>query len=92
MRFLDASPSVKSWTKRHGIVISYVFNGQMKRYVPDFLVEWNSGTKTLEEVKGWDRDPERVAAKSRAAEKFAYANSLRYVILRNGDLEQACGS
>lgn len=92
MQFLDASSDVKSWTKRHGISIPYEFDGRVKQYIPDFLVEWSSGLKTLEEVKGWVRDPARVAAKERAGLSFADANGFQYVTLRNGDLESACGS
>ena len=92
MRFLDASPDVKSWTKRHGISIPYEFDGQVKQYIPDFLVEWSSGLKTLEEVKGWVREPARVAAKEAVGVMFAQANGFRYVTLRNGDLESTCGS
>lgn len=87
MKFLDICPDVVTWTKRHGFRLPYEFAGQVKLYIPDFLVTWVNGIQTLEEVKGWVRDPERVAAKSRAAEVFAAANNLRYATLRNGDLE-----
>lgn len=90
MRFLDSNPDVWSWTKGHGLRIPYNFDGKTKNYIPDFLVEWSDGTKTLEEVKGWSREPERVAAKSRAAEEFALANDLRYVVLQKCNLEDTC--
>jgi hypothetical protein len=50
---LDSEQTIKSWTKRHKIKIQYTtHDGENKNYVPDFLIEFEDGTKCLEEVKG----------------------------------------
>lgn len=49
---LEHNPAVKSWTKKHGIKIPYVFLGFKKSYLPDFLVEYNDGAKEIHEGKG----------------------------------------
>lgn len=49
---LERDPAVKSWTKNHGIKISYTFLGFTRQYWPDFLIEYNDGNKELHETKG----------------------------------------
>ena len=49
---LEGMPGVKSWTKKHGIKIPYQFFLLKKNYLPDFLVEFNDGSKELHETKG----------------------------------------
>lgn len=49
---LEGMPGVKSWTKRHGIKIPYYFLAIKHHYLPDFLVEFNDGSKELHETKG----------------------------------------
>lgn len=54
---LDASPLVKTWTKKHGLKIRYKMMGRQHRYHPDILVIYHDGQKFVEEIKGkvWDR-------------------------------------
>ncbi len=49
---LDHDPAVRDWTKRHGVAIPYSFLGIRHRYLPDFLVTYNDGSRQLHETKG----------------------------------------
>lgn len=49
---LEGMPGVKSWTKKHNIRIPYTFLLTKHHYEPDFLVEFNDGSKELHETKG----------------------------------------
>lgn len=49
---LEHMAGVKSWTKRHGIKIPYQFLFVRRNYLPDFLVEFNDGSKEIHETKG----------------------------------------
>ena len=49
---LEGMPGVKSWTKRHGVKIPYGLLLIRRRYLPDFLVEFNDGSKEIHETKG----------------------------------------
>jgi len=49
---LEGMPGVKSWTKRHNIKIPYQILFIKHNYLPDFLVEFNDGSKELHETKG----------------------------------------
>lgn len=52
MEMLEEDPSVRIWTKDHGIKIRYQFFFVRKTYRPDFLVELKDGTKEIHETKG----------------------------------------
>ena len=49
---LDHDPAVREWTKRHDISIPYSLLGIRHRYLPDFLVTLNDGSRQLHETKG----------------------------------------
>lgn len=49
---LEGMPGVKTWTKRHKIRIPYQFFFIKRQYLPDFLVEFNDGSKEIHETKG----------------------------------------
>lgn len=49
---LESMPGVKSWTKRHDIKIPYKLFFITHYYYPDFLVEFNDGSKEIHETKG----------------------------------------
>jgi hypothetical protein len=49
---LEGMPGVKSWTKKHNIRIPYKFLFLRRHYIPDFLVEFNDGSKEIHETKG----------------------------------------
>ena len=83
---LEQDPAVKSWTKKHGIKIPYSFLGLFKRYyLPDFLVEYNDGSKEIHEGKGlpllfWDS----TKAKRSAAQEWCKSHSMKYKVVTQG--------
>lgn len=83
---LEQDPAVKSWTKKHGIKIPYSFLGIFKRYyLPDFLVEYNDGSKEIHEGKGlpllfWDS----TKAKRVAAQEWCKFHGMKYKVVTQG--------
>ena len=49
---LEKMPGVKTWTKRHNIKIPYKLLFIKKDYIPDFLIEFNDGSKEIHEIEG----------------------------------------
>ena len=79
---LDADPQVKKWMKRHGISIPWI-DGQkhQRRYVPDFIVEYDDGRRTIIEVKDPSRlDSNDVQRKRKAAEIWCKQRRMEYVL------------
>lgn len=79
---LEADPSVKKWMKRHGISIPWV-DGQkhQRRYLPDFIVEYIDGRKTIIEVKDPSRvDSADVKRKRKAGEMWCKQRGMEYII------------
>jgi len=79
---LEGDPFVKKWMKRHGITIPWI-DGQkhQRRYVPDFLVEYEDGEQKIIEVK----DPSRIESndvqrKRKAAEIWCKQRGMEYII------------
>ena len=58
---LDANPAVTAWVKNDhlGFEITYVFNGVVKKYRPDFIVRLANGLTLVLEVKGQDSQDNR---------------------------------
>ncbi len=52
MEMLEEDPTVRTWTKEHGIKIRYPFFFVRKTYRPDFLVTLKDGSKEIHETKG----------------------------------------
>jgi hypothetical protein len=83
---LEMDPAIKLWTKKHGIKIPYVIFGFIKRnYLPDFLVEFNDGSKELHEGKGlpflfWDS----TKAKREAAQIWCRDRGIKYKVITQG--------
>ncbi|MBI2042712.1 MAG: hypothetical protein HYT21_03145 [Candidatus Nealsonbacteria bacterium] len=83
---LEQDPAIRSWTKKHGIKIPYTFLGLFTRnYLPDFLVEYNDGSKELHEGKGlpllfWCS----TKAKRAAAQEWCKARGMRYKVITRG--------
>jgi len=83
---LEQDPTVKSWTKKHGIKIPYNFLGLFTRnYLPDFLVECSDGSKEIHEGKGlpllfWDS----TKAKRVAAQKWCKERGMKYKVITQG--------
>ncbi len=86
MAKLDADPSVLKWMKRHGISISWVDSQKhMRRYCPDFIVEYSDGRKVLIEVKDPSRlDSDEVKRKRKAAEMWCKRRGMEYVVATIG--------
>ena len=82
MEKLDGDPIVAKWMKRHGISIPWVdVQKHMRRYVPDFIVQYTDGRRALIEVK----DPSRIASdevrrKRKAAEIWCKRRGMEYVV------------
>jgi len=79
---LEGDPHVKKWMKRHGITIPWI-DGQkhQRRYVPDFLVEYVDGQRSLIEVKDPSRvDSNDVQRKRKAAEIWCKQRQMEYEI------------
>src|SRR5260370_30105859 len=83
---LESDPHVAKWMKRHGITIPWI-DGQkhQRRYVPDFLVEYEDGGKAIIEVKDPSRvDSNDVQRKRKAAEMWCRARRMEYVVATIG--------
>ena len=79
---LERDPHVIKWMKRHGITIPWI-DGQRhrRRYVPDFLVEYKDGVKSLIEVKDPSRiDSKDVQRKRKAAEMWCKQRNMDYIL------------
>ena len=82
MERLEADPSVRKWTKRHGISIVWHDRQRRRRaYRPDFLVEYTDDALRLIEVKGAHMaDSEAVARKREAARLWCERRGMDYEI------------
>ena len=79
---LERDAHVVKWMKRHGISIPWI-DGQkhQRRYVPDFLVEYEGGRKVIVEVKDPSRiDSNDVQRKRKAAEIWCRQRGMEYVL------------
>ena len=79
---LERDPHVAKWMKRHGITIPWI-DGQkhQRRYMPDFLVQYEDGRKVVIEVKDPGRiDSNDVQCKRKAAEMWCKQRKMEYVI------------
>jgi len=82
MEKLDNDPTVVRWMKRHGISIPWVdVQKHMRRYVPDFVVEYIDGRKALLEVKDPSRlDSDEIKRKRKAAEMWCKRRGMEYIV------------
>lgn len=83
---LEQDPHVVKWMKRHGITIPWI-DGQkhQRRYMPDFLVEYEDGWKAVIEVKDPSRvDSHDVQRKRKAAEIWCKQRGMEYIIATVG--------
>lgn len=83
---LESDPHVVKWTKRHGITLPWIDNQKhQRRYVPDFLVEYEGGRKVVIEVKDPSRlDSNDVQRKRKAAEIWCKQRQMDYVLATIG--------
>lgn len=86
MEKLDGDPIVAKWMKRHGISIPWVdVQKHMRRYVPDFIVQYTDGRKALIEVKDPSRiDSDEVKRKRKAAEIWCKRRGMEYIVATVG--------
>lgn len=70
---LEKNDNVESWAKNDhlGFEITYVYNGVVKNYIPDFLIKLKNDTMLVLEVKG--QKSEEVTAKREALEDWIEA-------------------
>jgi len=68
--------------KRHGITIPWVdVQKHMRRYCPDFIVEYTDGHKVILEVKDPSRlEPDEVKRKRKAAEMWCKRRGMEYIV------------
>ena len=84
---LERDPAVKSWTKKHKIKIPYKLFGFNHNYLPDFMIEYQDGSKELHETKGlplllWLS----TKVKGESAEEFCKKIGWRYKKITKGSL------
>ena len=79
---LECDPDVLKWMKRHGITIPWIDTQKhQRRYVPDFLVEYQGGNKAVIEVKDPSRmDSNDVQRKRKAAEMWCKQRKMEYIL------------
>ena len=74
---LEKNPHVLAWAKNDhlGFEIMYVFDGVVRKYVPDFLIRLDSGKTLVLETKGQETRRDR-AKRQALAEWIAAVNGL----------------
>lgn len=79
---LEKDVTVVKWMKRHGISIPWIDNQKhQRRYMPDFLVEYDDGRRVIMEVKDPSRvDSDDVQRKRKAAELWCKQRGMEYMI------------
>ena len=84
---LERDPRVVKWMKRHGITIPWIDNQKhQRRYVPDFIVEYDDSRKVVIEVKDPSRlDSDDVKRKRKAAEIWCKQRRMEYEIATIGN-------
>ena len=98
---LEGMPGVKKWTKRHNIKIPYQFFFIKRHYIPDFLVEFNDGSKEIHETKGLpflfllSTKLKKISAEEyckKAGWKYKFITKDKEVFYKNNFLSSALGS
>jgi hypothetical protein len=89
MQLLDDDKKVASWSYEK-VIIPYVSNvrtGKIRRYFPDFFVEYVDGTRRLLEVKPSRRVHQpKVAKKLSAAHEWCRANGCTLDVITEHEL------
>ena len=78
----------RKWKRDHGVVVPYVDEQGVERsYIPDFLVEDESGRVTVEEIKpNWRSELSKAQAKYEAAKTFCASRGWLFEVLGESDL------
>lgn len=80
MKIFDSDDNVRYWTKKHKFIIEYMHNGYIKRYYPDFFIEYNSNLVNILEVKGYIKDVDVFKLKCEAALRYFKPLNIDYRI------------
>jgi TnsA endonuclease-like protein len=90
MKYLDASTDVLSWTYE-SVVIPYVSNvktGKIRKYHPDFFIEWSDARREIIEIKPSKRVGQvKVQKKLKAAEEHCRAHGLTLKVITEVELK-----
>ncbi len=90
MQYLDAEPKVKSW-EYETITIQYVSNkktGKLRKYIPDFVVDYVDGHREVLEVKPSRRVQQaKVQKKLKAGEQYCGAHGLTFKVITEHELK-----
>lgn len=90
MIYLDSTPNIVSWSYEK-LVIEYISNQKTKKirkYYPDFQVEYDDGTKVVIEIKPLRKlKQDSVIKKIRAAKEWCTNNGVTYKVLTEIELK-----
>lgn len=81
MKKFNCDSNIKFWTTKHNIKIEYEYKGKIRRYIPDFFIEYKTGEKKILELKGRIFDMEIIQLKNKAAEKYCELLGINYEII-----------
>lgn len=88
LEFLENNQDVSWFSTAHLIQIPYKFQGTQHLYIPDIHVRWSNGTETLEEIKGYVREPEKHKAKLEAGKRYCQQHGIVYSLIFEEGLEE----
>ena len=79
MEYLDSKEGVKGWCSEC-VIVPYTFNGKVRKYFTDFLIDWEDGRKQLIEVKPFretkpPRSSKKKSRKTMLYEQLTYAKN-----------------
>ncbi len=90
MQHLDVEPSVKSW-EYETITIQYISNkktGKLRKYIPDFVVDYIDGHREILEVKPSRRVQQvKIQKKLKAGEQYCDAHGLTFKVITEHELK-----
>jgi len=91
MLHLDSDEQVVKWSYEK-LIIEYVSNkssGRIRKYYPDFFVEYKDGTKRVIEIKQKRKlDTVAVKKKSKAAEQWCEMHGATFLVLTEIELKE----
>lgn len=89
MQYLDADEHVVSYTYEQTIIpyVSNVKTGKLRKYYPDFLIEYVDGRRVMAEVKPSKKVTNAaVVKKLKAAREWCLANSVTLEVITEHEL------
>lgn len=85
MQYLSTRSDVVWWTKKHKIFIEYEYDNSIKKYWPDFLIQFVCGATMLVELKGYDENITKLNCKIEAGMRYCTDHNLTYQIIYQKD-------